>query len=246
VKVLYAVKFSQQPRPRVMYVTREGRREAFTGETMGWVLSGESGRISRCRSRSVLETHPEDHEILREIGFAYRKKGIKYYDEAEDYIRRALEKNDLDVEGHGMLGGLLKRKELYNEALHHYERAYELDSTDLYPLINLGVINAALGKIKQATDWYRKVDTICKELIDSRESDYWTYLCRLEAAVAVNDKTTAFSCWSDVKLMDVPTEDIRSQFEQLEFFVKIGFANVLATQLIEAIRNDVLHPCENT
>jgi len=41
VKVLYAVKFSQQPRPRVMYVTREGSREAFTGEPMGWVLSGE-------------------------------------------------------------------------------------------------------------------------------------------------------------------------------------------------------------
>ena len=33
-KVLYAVKISQQPRPRVMYVTREGRREAFTGQAV--------------------------------------------------------------------------------------------------------------------------------------------------------------------------------------------------------------------
>ena len=38
-KVLYAVKFSQQPRPRVMYVAREGSREAFTGETMGRVAA---------------------------------------------------------------------------------------------------------------------------------------------------------------------------------------------------------------
>src|SRR5262249_44750923 len=34
---------------------REDSREAFTGETMGWVLSCETGLISRRRSRSAEE-----------------------------------------------------------------------------------------------------------------------------------------------------------------------------------------------
>jgi hypothetical protein len=41
--------------PRVMHEVsaREGNREAFTGETTGWVSSCETGRIPRCRSSSL-------------------------------------------------------------------------------------------------------------------------------------------------------------------------------------------------
>src|SRR6516164_7272698 len=35
--------------------SREGRREAFTGETTGQVLSCETGLIPRCRSRTAEE-----------------------------------------------------------------------------------------------------------------------------------------------------------------------------------------------
>ncbi len=55
-KVLYRIRFSQPLWPQVMRESvREDSREAFTGETMGRVLSGESGQSSRCRSRSVEE-----------------------------------------------------------------------------------------------------------------------------------------------------------------------------------------------
>ncbi len=55
-QVLYRRRFNQPLWPRVMRESaREDGREAFTGETMGWVLSGESGQSSRCRSRSVEE-----------------------------------------------------------------------------------------------------------------------------------------------------------------------------------------------
>ncbi len=55
-KVLYRVRFNQPHWPRVMRESvREDSREAFTGEAMGWVLSGESGQSSRGRSRSVEE-----------------------------------------------------------------------------------------------------------------------------------------------------------------------------------------------
>src|SRR5712671_2743393 len=41
--------------------SREGRREAFTGETTGQVLSCETGLIPRCRSRSVEENATSSH-----------------------------------------------------------------------------------------------------------------------------------------------------------------------------------------
>ena len=42
-------------------MSREGRREAFTGETTGQVLSCETGLIPRCRSRSVKEKATSSH-----------------------------------------------------------------------------------------------------------------------------------------------------------------------------------------
>ncbi len=73
-KVLYAVKSSQQPRPRVMYVTREGSREAFTGETMGWVLSGEMGLNSRCRSPSAEEKATSFHAQKASVEWTLRRR----------------------------------------------------------------------------------------------------------------------------------------------------------------------------
>jgi hypothetical protein len=46
-QVLYRRRFDQPLWPRVMRESvREDGREAFTGEAMGWVLSGEIGRSS--------------------------------------------------------------------------------------------------------------------------------------------------------------------------------------------------------
>src|SRR5438270_1397983 len=45
---------------------REGSREAFTGETTGWVSSCETGRIPRCRSSSLTRRqHPPRANGLR-------------------------------------------------------------------------------------------------------------------------------------------------------------------------------------
>jgi hypothetical protein len=64
-QVLYRRRFNQPLWPRVMRESvREDGREAFTGETMGWVLSGESGQSSRCRSRSVAEKAISDDALM--------------------------------------------------------------------------------------------------------------------------------------------------------------------------------------
>ena len=67
-QVFHGVRLSQPPRPRVMHEVsaREGSREAFTGETTGWVSSCETGRIPRCRSSSLTRRqHPPRANGLR-------------------------------------------------------------------------------------------------------------------------------------------------------------------------------------
>jgi hypothetical protein len=68
VQVFHGVRPSQPPRPRVMHEVsaREGSREAFIGETTGWVSSCETGRIPRCRSSSLTRRqHPPRANGLR-------------------------------------------------------------------------------------------------------------------------------------------------------------------------------------
>ncbi len=68
-QVLYRRRFNQPLWPRVMRESaREDGREAFTGETMGWVLSRETGLIPRCRSRSVEEKATSSHAFVGECG----------------------------------------------------------------------------------------------------------------------------------------------------------------------------------
>lgn len=68
----------------------------------------------------ALKIDPNDPELLREVGFVYRKKGQPYYSQAESYMERALQLNDHDSELHGMLGGLFRRRGEYERALTQY------------------------------------------------------------------------------------------------------------------------------
>ena len=74
-QVLYRVRFNQPLWPRVMRESvREDGREAFTGETMGWVLSGESGQSSRCRSRSAEEKATSFHAQKASVKWTLRRR----------------------------------------------------------------------------------------------------------------------------------------------------------------------------
>ncbi len=74
-KVLYRVRFNQPHWPRVMRESvREDGREAFTGETMGWVLSGEMGLTLGCRSPSVEEKATSRDTILVSVARTPRRR----------------------------------------------------------------------------------------------------------------------------------------------------------------------------
>ena len=184
----------------------------------------------------ALKIDPRDPEILRELGFVYRKKGPLHYLEAERYMIEALELNDADAELHGMLGGLLKRKEDYRQALVHYRRANELEPESLYTIVNLGGISAVLGNMGEAIRWYGLLRARCNDLLISRKTDYWTYLCLGESAVVLGNKGEALKAYREAARMGPPSEDLRSAIEQLEFLLKNNIGVEIAGRVLEALQ----------
>lgn len=166
--------------------------------------------------------HPNDPELLRELGFCFRKKGPSFYPQAETHMLAALKLNDADGELHGMYGGLLKRRKAYAEARVHYMRAYEVDP-GLYPTVNLGAIAAALQDLEEAKNWYKAVESLCEQAILNKRADYWTYLCLAEALVAKDSGEKAGNALADALRAGAPPEDLASETEQLKFFESIGF-----------------------
>ena len=172
----------------------------------------------------ALKIDTNDPELLREVGFVYRKKGPSYYSQAESYMERALQLNDHDSELHGMLGGLYRRQGEYERALAQYRRAHELQPNDLYPLVTVGAMCGALGKIGEAKEWYQKLRATCEKYIIQKRADHWTYLCLGEAAVALGDQKTASTAYQEAVDANPPVEHVRSEAEQLEFLIERNFA----------------------
>lgn len=172
----------------------------------------------------ALKIAPNDPELLREIGFVYRKKGPSFYSKAESYMERALQLNDQDSELHGMLGGLFRRRGEYERALSQYKRAHELQPDDIYPLVTVGAMCGALGKVAEARQWYQKLQTTCEKFISEKRADHWAYLCLGQAAVAFGDQEAAKAAYRMALSGKPPVEHVRSEAEQLEFLVEKDFA----------------------
>jgi tetratricopeptide (TPR) repeat protein len=186
----------------------------------------------------AVATTPDDSELLRELGFCFRKKGPEFYAKAEAHMQAALRLNDADVELHGMYGGLLKRRHAFEDAQRHYQRAYDLDPENLYPLVNLGAISAALGRVQEAATWYAKVRSVCDQLISDDEADYWTHLCSAEAFVATGNGEEAGKALLLAVQAGAPVEDLRSETEQLEFFISIGFGTLAAKAALQTVSTE--------
>ncbi len=199
------------------------------------------------------DVDPEDFYVLRELGFAYRKKGTDYFDKAdrkkgvdcfdkaEHFFSEALRIDGSDSELHGMIGGMLKRQEKYEEALQHYRSSYSLafdrphsPNEVLYPLVNLGVMSAFFKRNEEAGEYYQEALKLCDAAIDQSQADHWTHFCRGESAVALGKRDVAFQAYKAALALNPPVGDVRSAAEQLEFFVKIEYQTNLALEILMA------------
>ncbi len=198
------------------------------------------GRLKEALSALKLanKLYPNDPEILRELGFCCRKLGEEHYEEAKDYFLAALKINDADPELHGMIGGMLKRQGEYEKAIEHYLRAYSLVNDDLYSLVNLGAVSILLNRKGDAERYYGNVLELCDNKIAKGTADYWTHLCRGEAAVALGKKRFSIQAYKDAVNLKPPVEDVRSASEQLEFFIEVEHHKALAFEVL----NSLLYP----
>jgi tetratricopeptide (TPR) repeat protein len=184
----------------------------------------------------ALKIVPNDPELLREIGFVYRKKGPSFYSRAETYMQQALQLNDQDSELYGMLGGLLRRRGDYEGALLEYKRAHQLQPDDLYPLVTVGAMCGALGRLAEAKEWYQKLKITCEKFISQQRADHWAYLCLGEAAIALGDQEAATAAYSKALNSTPPVEHVRSEAEMLEFLVERNFAADDARSILPILR----------
>lgn len=179
-----------------------------------------------------------DFELFRELGFSYRLKGPQFYEQARKNFETALKLNDGDSELHGMIGGMFKRQGDLQAAHRHYKRAYELDSEDLYSVVTMGAICAAMGA-PEYVDYYGRVTGLCDAAILRGDQNHWTYFCRGESRVAVEGKEgSAVQDYEAGLSLGAPRSDIRSAAESLQFLADYGVQPYLS----KCIQEQVLWP----
>jgi tetratricopeptide (TPR) repeat protein len=91
---------------------------------------------------------PGDFQGLAQIGSSLSDLGR--YQEAEPFLRRALEGGD-DALTHYNLGTLLAQTDRFAEAVSEYERALALDASDVNARGNLAVVLVRQGKLERAS-----------------------------------------------------------------------------------------------
>lgn len=185
------------------------------------------------RARSIA---PNNSEVLRELGFVYRKKGKDFYPDAEKHLGKALEINPIDTEAHGMLGGLLKRKGDLINAQRHYLLAYKIAPKSLYAIIAVAGLSVLLGNEDDARKYYMEVIQVANQEIERGKDNYWTYLSLGEASVAMGNVIESKGFFQRALEYEPPIEDVRSSYDQLVALSKEGFRT---NEIQEIINGDL-------
>jgi tetratricopeptide (TPR) repeat protein len=139
-----------------------------------------------------------------------------------------------------MIGGLLKRKKLFEEALTHYYSAYEVFNDDLYAIVNLGAISAVLRREADAKRYYAELAKLCRAKMANGPSDHWNHLCLGEAFVYSGDALSAGNEYKSAVKLGAPVGDLRSAVEQLEFFLANNVQVTVAQEVLASILRPVV------
>lgn len=146
--------------------------------------------------RKALEVNPDFAPVLAAMGLAQRRIGDQQDDnntrnqhwaQAELNLLKALEldPNMVDADGEsyfGTLGGLYRRQNRHEDALHAYQEAVKVTPTSSYPAGNLAVLYKYLGRDEEANEAFRRVQEIALSKLDENPNDHWS---RLDLAQAL-------------------------------------------------------------
>lgn len=117
----------------------------------------QSGALGQAQSlyEKILDIDAHHSDALHLAGVAQYQCG--HFDEAEAYIRRAMERNDGAASYHANLGLVLEAKKQREAARREYLRAIQLQSGYAEAYLNLGNLLLADGRIDEAIEVLKKL-----------------------------------------------------------------------------------------
>jgi arylsulfatase A-like enzyme/Flp pilus assembly protein TadD len=121
------------------------------------------------------EIDPTNLDNVRNLGTAQLQLG--HVDEAERAFKAIILQNDHHSAAYNGLGLVAIRRGDADTARHNFEKAIELDSTEVEPLLNLGVLYDKAGDKPQALRYYQRF------LAKASPKDYRALIPKVRAAV---------------------------------------------------------------
>lgn len=143
------------------------------------------------RLESALEIEPDFAPAVAALGLALRRKGDgltadsqleerdRLWSQAETKLLDALaldaQLTDADGESYyGTLGGLYRRQDRYDAAIHAYEKALSVTPNKSYPVSNLAALYKRQGRDVEANAYYELVLRAAALQLDDDPRDFWT------------------------------------------------------------------------
>ena len=190
-------------------------------------------------ARAVSE-RPSDFEVHRRYGWYLRNIGSDQYELAEEEFRRAIGLNAADPETLGMLGGLLKRLNRYEEAAKCYDAALRLSPTSLY----IRVAHAGMTLLSELAkgesprsgiDLYASLLTDVSSTEASRV-DAWSFSVLGECAFVLGQKSKAKEFFETAARIATDPTMLMSPVDQLGLFGSHGFLSSDAAELADHVK----------
>lgn len=184
--------------------------------------------------RRTLERDPDFAPALAALGLALQRLGRQQKDvvhrnrlwaEAEVNLTKALELEPgmLDADGEsyfGTLGGLYRRQDRFNDAADAYERAVDVTPNSSYPLGNLAVLNAYLGRQAKALELFARVEHIVRGRIEDNPADHWARFDLAQSLLMQGKTKAAAIAYQETIDRQPPISAYESALSTLDFLAK--------------------------
>lgn len=174
---------------------------------------------------------PEDAQLLEQV--ATLKSAAGHQGEAETAARRAVDLVPSNEEGWSQLGLVYVEEKKYDDAVNAYQHAFSLDSQDVWPLQNLAMSLAKLGRKDEALREYRRALAITP-----RFGLAWLGLGQL--LESVGRKEEAAACFTNG--LRNPIHRAAERTTLARFCKSRGWLEAASTNYAEAINMDPSNP----
>ena len=130
---------------------------------------------------AATSANAKNAEAWRELGLALRRRGEKMsnpgdFEQALDYLKKAVALKPDDDDSYAVIGGLYRRKANYNAAFANYKQAYSINPGSSYALGNMASLAWYLNEISDATRYFTETELASSRRIASGTSEgYWDY-----------------------------------------------------------------------